>query len=58
VEKAAKNFGGARQNDKFNFVMEPEAAAFSLLGYEFHDQFKVRDSQLFSIPDGVVRVCS
>jgi hypothetical protein len=41
VEKAAKNFGGAREKDEFNFIMEPEAAACSLLGYEFNDQFKV-----------------
>jgi hypothetical protein len=47
VANAAKeaNLGGARERDEFNFITEPEAAAFSLLGeaHEFKDLFQVRD---------------
>jgi hypothetical protein len=50
VENAAKeaNLSGARERDEFNFVTEPEAAAFSLLdnAREFEDKFKVRDPTL------------
>jgi hypothetical protein len=44
VEKAANDvdFGGARGRDEFNFVSEPEAAAFSLLGDAKESDYDLR----------------